>query len=113
MYISWRQTELVEQPRKITVNGITQFITDTCTFLPNASITTDDLYSRYTHYCIDHGIIPAKLNPFARSFKYWAFHQGMVQGIMYTPVNYYHDMGKRGIVLKSGWSYFNMACNYY
>ena len=111
MYISWRKTEFVDNPMKITVRGIIEFINDTCRYAPGYTTNVEELYDRYVRYCIDRNIVPNKFNPFARSFKYYAFHNNMVQGIMYVPVNYYHDT-PRGIIHKSGWSYYNLACNY-
>lgn len=101
----------MENPKKITVRLIVEFINDTCRYVPQSTMVTEELYDRYIRYCKDRNVIPNAFNPFARSFKYYAFHNNMVPGLMYVPINYTHD-SSRGFVNKQGWAYYNLACNY-
>lgn len=112
MFLSRRNVQITENPQRTEVPGIVDFINNTCRFYPEAQITSEEIYDKYVHYCQDHGIQPSKFSPFARSFKYFAFHNDMVSGLLYFPTNYYHDTPNRGIIRKSGWAYYNLVVNY-
>jgi len=113
MYFSGRDpNNIVHDPQRTKANGIVDFINQTCVFCYGSTMPTEEIYDRYVRFCNDTFTFPSTFNVFARSFKYYAFHNCMVAGIQYIPINYYRDTPYKGIIKKRGWGYVNIAVNY-
>lgn len=112
-YYSERQEPITQNPRITRATGIIEFINQFCVFSPGSAMPTEEIYDRYVRFCNDTiGPAPVSFNVFARSFKYYVYHNNMVIGVDYHPINYYHDTPDRGIIRKQGWGYINLAVNY-
>lgn len=111
-YISKSNQEITKNPRKTDCPNILFFIQDTCRFCPGADTITEDAYEKYKRYCNDFMMVAGTYNVFARSFRYFLFHNMLVKGVLVHPVNYMHYKEGFGYVQKRGWAYQNLTINY-
>lgn len=103
--------EITENPRKTTAKNIVDFIREVCYISVSEDMVTETLYNKYVKYCAERGKEYSNFNVFARSFRYYAFHEQMLQGITIHPVNYQTINNEGCIVSKQGWAYYNLGCN--
>ena len=111
-YYSNSNQSINTDPQITRAKLIIEFINETCKFCPGYSMPTQEIYLKYCRYCNDHGVEPSGSSVFARSFKYFAFHNHMVPNLIYTKINYFHDKPGVGYVRRSGWGYMNITVNY-
>lgn len=109
MYNSNSMQTIVENPRKSTCPAVIEFINDTCSFYPQCETTAEDVYDHYRKYCKDRNIKRASFNQFAKSFKYYAYHNNMVPNLLIHRVNYTHYKPGVGYVRKQGWAYTGLS----
>ena len=109
-YFSYTDPDITENPRKTTAKNIKQFIQEVCIVYPGADIETELLYDKYKQWCIFKNLEYSTFNVFARSFRYYVFHQGMITGLYLHRVNYTHYKDGFGYVRKQGWAYYNLTC---
>ena len=109
MYRSNSIQTITEDPQKTSCPGIVEFINDTCKFYPSCETIAEEVYDKYVQYCKDRHIAYSTFNVFARSFKYYAFHNNMVPDIQIHRVNYTHYKDGVGYIRKSGWAYSNLC----
>lgn len=111
-YFSYTNPDIVENPRKTTAKNIIQFIQEVCIVCPGADIETETLYNKYKRWCISKNLEYSNFNTFARSFRYYVFHQEMITGLKLHRVNYTAYKEGFGYIQKQGWAYYNLSCNF-
>lgn len=111
-YYSNSNQSINPDPRITKANLIIEFINDTCRFCAGYSMPTQEIHQKYVRYCRDRGEVASTFNVFARSFKYFAYHNHMVPNLLYTKINYFHDKPGVGYIKRNGWGYVNITVNY-
>lgn len=109
MYTSNSMQSITQDPKKTSCPNIVEFINDTCRFYPGGEMITEEIYDKYVQYCKDRNLEFSIFNVFARSFRYYAFHNNMIPNMMVHRVNYTHYKDGVGYIRKSGWAYSNIC----
>ena len=113
MYNSQRDFDFNGNPKKTNCPNIVEFINATCRFYPGAETIAQDAYDKYVRWCSSKGLYyTSSFNVFARSFKYYAFHNKMVPNLFMHPVNYTAYKSGVGYIKKQGWAYTNLTINF-
>lgn len=112
-YFSNYSPQITENPRKTNAKNIERFIREVCVVYPGADIETETLFDKYKRWCVYNNLeYTSSFNVFARSFRYYVFHQGMITGLSLHRVNYEFYKEGYGYVNKQGWAYYNLSCNF-
>ena len=110
-YFSNYSPQITENPRKTNAKNIERFIQEVCCVYLGADTETEVLFDKYKKWCIYNNLeYTNSFNVFSRSFRYYAYHQAMLNGIVLHRVNYTAYKEGIGYINKNGWAYYNLTC---